>query len=189
MNNFIADQTFKGKDYTQNRLPKADYENCVFKGCDFANGYLDNQNFMECKFVDCNLSNANIAHTIFKEVIFSHSKLIGLKFEDCNDFLMDFSFQDCILNFSSFYGLKLKSQRFMDCKLEGVDFTEATLVQAQFAKCDLQGAIFSATVLENADFRTARNFNIDPERNRLKKAQFSKEGAIGLLKKYDIVVK
>ena len=76
----------------------------------------------------------------------------------------------------------------MDCSLEEVDFSDADLSHAQFSECNLKGATFNTTVLENADFRTARNFSIDPERNRLRKAQFSKEGAIGLLKKYDIVV-
>jgi uncharacterized protein YjbI with pentapeptide repeats len=114
---FIADKTFKTQDYTQNRLPKGEYENCIFEGCTFENSYLDNQNFMECEFIDCNLSNANLAHTIFKEVSFSHCKLMGLKFEDCSNFLLDFSFTSCILNLSSFYGLTLKNQLFKYFKL------------------------------------------------------------------------
>ena len=52
----------------------------------------------------------------------------------------------------------------------------------------LEGAIFERTNLESSDFRTATHFTIDPEKNRLKKAKFSKEGVLGLLKNYDIVV-
>jgi hypothetical protein len=42
--------------------------------------------------------------------------------------------------------------------------------------------------LERSDFRAAYNFNIDPERNKVRKAKFSRDGVVGLLGKYDIVV-
>ena len=48
--------------------------------------------------------------------------------------------------------------------------------------------ISDQTILEKADFRTAKNYSIDPEQNRLKKAKFSLSGVVGLLRKYDIVV-
>ncbi len=189
MTEFISDQTFTAENYTKVRLAKGEYENCIFKGCDFSNGYLDNQNFMECQFLDCNLSNANLANTIFKEVCFEHCKMMGLKFEECNDFFMNFDFHDCTLDLSSFYGLTLKGQKFQDCKLLQVDFTEADLTASNFDNCNLDKAIFAQTNLEKVDFRTAYNYTIDPEQNRLKKAQFSKEGVLGLLKKYGIVVR
>jgi len=183
---FIADQTFKGQDFTKTRLQKGEYENCIFEGCDFSNGYLDNQNFMECEFIDCNLSNANIAHTVFNEVSFSHCKMMGLKFEESNDFLMIFNFTDCVLNFSTFYQLKLKAVRFSECKLIEVDFSESDLTGAILDSCDLSKALFYHSILEKTDFRTAYNFTIDPEYNRLKKAKFSKENIIGLLGKYEL---
>ena len=188
MTNFIADQSFKNQDYTQTRLSKGEYENCIFEGCKFENGYLDNQNFMECEFMDCNLSNANLNHTIFKEVTFSYCKMIGLKFEDCNDFLLDFTFRHCILNLSSFYGLTLRNQTFNDCKLIEVDFTETDLTQVNFENSHLDRAIFSRTNLQKADFTKALNFDIDPEINQLKHARFSKEGLSGLLSKYNIKI-
>lgn len=184
----ILDQTFKNQDYIKSRLPKGEYENCIFEGCTFENGYLDNQNFMECEFRDCNLSNANLAHTIFKEVTFSHSKMIGLQFEDCNDFLLNFRFEYCTLDFSSFYGLNLKAQVFKDCKLIEVDFTETDLINANFGGSNLDRAIFSQSNLQNADFTRAFSFNIDPEKNLLKDAKFSTDGLLGLLNKYEIKV-
>ena len=92
---FISDQSFKNQDYAKTRLPKGEYENCIFEGCNFENGYLDNQNFMECEFTHCNLSNTNLSHTTLNEVTFLHCKMLGLKFEDCNDFLLDFNFKNC----------------------------------------------------------------------------------------------
>jgi len=187
-NRYIPNQNFKGQDYTKIRLPKGEYDNCLFEGCDFSNGYLDNQNFLECEFVDCNLSNVNIAHTTLNEVHFSHCKMIGLKFESLNDFILSFTFDHCILNMSSFYQMQLKNQLFNHCKLIKTDFTEADMTYVVFDHCNLQSVLFENTVLEKADFRTAFNLSFNPEKNKIKKAKFSKENALGLLGQCDIVI-
>ena len=93
-----------------------------------------------------------------------------------------------MLNFSSFYKLKLKKTHFQKCTLHDVDFTEADLGGALFDNCDLARAAFENTILEKTDFRTSFNYSINPELNRIKRAKFSKEGVIGLLDKYDIEV-
>jgi len=113
---------------------------------------------------------------------------LGLHFEDCSDFLFSVSFDNCILNLSSFYKRKLKKIIFKNTSLQEVDFTEADLSLAQFDNCGLRGATFVATILEKADFRNAHNYAIDPELNRIKKAKFSLGGIAGLLNKYDIEI-
>ena len=60
------------------------------------------------------------------------------------------------------------------------------VIECEFINCDFSGAVFENTILEKADLRTAINYSIDPEINRLKKAKFSMPGLIGLLDKYDI---
>ncbi|SDM38048.1 pentapeptide repeat-containing protein [Kriegella aquimaris] len=185
---FIADKTFKDFNNVKQRLTKAEYENCIFERCNFADGDLANQNFMECKFIACNLSNTNLTNTIFKDCLFKESKMVGVKFSDCNSFLMSFTFENCILDFASFYQLKIKNTRFIASKLEGVDFTETDLSGCQFDRCDLKGAIFQHSLLERADFRTAFNYSLDPEINRIKKALFAAPEVVGLLQKYDIVI-
>ncbi|MBS9462817.1 pentapeptide repeat-containing protein [Flagellimonas sp. 389] len=187
-NLFVADKEFLGVDYTQHRLPKGDYENCVFKNCNISKGYLDNQNFMECEFVDCDLTNVNVKHAIFKESIFKDSKLIGLRFEDCNDFLLSVQFENCNLTLASFYQVGLKATSFLECDLTEVDFTETDLNKAVFSNCNLEKAIFFQTKLDEANLSTSFNFNIDPEKNSLKKTKFSKDGLVGLLKKHEIKI-
>ncbi|WP_298484927.1 pentapeptide repeat-containing protein [uncultured Maribacter sp.] len=91
---FILDKTYTKQDYTTNRLPRAEYENCIFKECNFENGLLDGQNFMECTFIKCNFSATNITNTIFKEVSFTTCKMLGVTFETCNTFLIDFTFNN-----------------------------------------------------------------------------------------------
>ena len=77
---------------------------------------------------------------------------------------------------------------FNDCKLSEVDFSSTSLVGAIFNDCDLSGSIFNNSVIEQADFRTAYNYSIDPENNRIEKAKFSVQGIIGLLDKYNIII-
>jgi uncharacterized protein YjbI with pentapeptide repeats len=95
-------------------------------------------------------------------------------------------FEECHLNLSSFYKLKLRNTRFINCSLQEADFTETDLTAAKFENCDLQRTMFANTNLEKADFRTAFNYSIDPELNRIKKARFSMPGVLGLLSKYNI---
>jgi len=67
-----------------------------------------------------------------------------------------------------------------------VDFTECDLTGSIFENCDLTNATFDNTIIEKVDFRTAFNYSINPELNRIKKAKFSIQGISGLLSKYDI---
>ncbi|NDV17173.1 pentapeptide repeat-containing protein [Muricauda sp. TY007] len=185
---FWTDQEFIKQDYTQTKLPKGDYENCRFVNCLFSKGFLDNQNFVECTFEGCDLTNTNISHTIFNDVTFEECKMVGLQFETCNQLLLSLNFVGCNLSVASFIGMHLPSIQFNDCKLHQTDFSEAHLKQAEFSGCDLENTLFENTNLEQADFTSALNFNIDPSINQLRKTRFSRDGLIGLLKKYDLVV-
>ncbi|MFM9949054.1 MAG: hypothetical protein ACKV1O_14025 [Saprospiraceae bacterium] len=60
---------------------------------------------------------------------------------------------------------------------------------AVFGNCNLSLAVVERTLLEGADLRTAYNFSIDPENNRIKKAKFSMQNIVGLMDKYGIFVK
>jgi uncharacterized protein YjbI with pentapeptide repeats len=102
--------------------------------------------------------------------------------------LLSFSFDNCVLNFASFFKLKLKGSIFKNSSLHEVEFVEADLTNAHFINCDLERAVFDNTNLEGADFRSALNFSIDPEKNKLKKARFSSSGLRGLLEKYNLSI-
>ena len=114
--------------------------------------------------------------------------MLGLRFDDCAAFGLAFSFENCTLNHSSFYKLKIKQSKFLNCSLEAVDFTETDLTQSIFAKSILQDAVFERSILEKCDFRNALNYSFDPELNRIKKAKFSREAVSGLLAKYPIEI-
>ncbi len=184
----IDSESFINIKFTENQLIKGDYENCQFTNCHLANLNLSNFNFTECTFDACNLSMCKLENTGLKDVVFSDCKMLGLHFQHCNEFLFEIEINRCQLNLSSFYRRKLKKTSFKNSVLHEVDFVEADLTSAIFDNCDLQGAIFENSVLEKADFRSAKNYRIDPERNRMRKAKFAIPEAVGLLSRYDIII-
>jgi len=98
------------------------------------------------------------------------------------------SFENCILNLSSFFGLKIKKTEFKNSILHEVNFTKTDLSGSIFDNCDLSRSIFENTILEKVDFRTSWGYAMDPEKNMIKKAKFKTEGIAGLLHKYDIEI-
>jgi fluoroquinolone resistance protein len=181
-------KTFARVNFTENPLPRGEYEDCVFDHCDLSRADLSGSRFTECVFRDCNLSSARLAQTVLRDVKFENSKLMGLHFDHCDHFLFSASFSHCNMRFCSFFQVKMKKTRFADCDLQETDFTETDLSWAIFENCDLDLARFENTLLEKADLRTARNYLIDPELNRIKKAKFSFPAVLGLLGKYDIEI-
>jgi fluoroquinolone resistance protein len=189
MNEFyIEGKTFDKVDFNANPLAKGDYEDCHFINCNFSKTDLSNFFFSGCEFTGCDLSLVKLVKTAFQNIKFKDCKMLGLLIGNCNAFGIAFNFDNCILNHSSFYKIKIKKTVFRNCQLQETDFTEADLTGAVFDACDLLKAIFDHTVLEKADFRNAYNYLIDPEINRLRKAKFSLQGIPGLLAKYDIEI-
>ena len=184
----IEGEAFDKLDCANGKLPAKEFDECTFTNCDLKSVDLGYVSFLDCEFVNCDLSNAKINNTAFKEVKFSQCKLLGLHFGQSNPFLLSLGFEQCVLNLSSFYSLKLKGIEFDECSAKEVDFAGADLSESTFKDCDLLGALFENTNLQSADFRTSYNYDIDPETNRIKKAKFSKERLSGLLSKYDIVI-
>ena len=185
---YVEDKDFKNMNFSQDQLAKGDYENCKFENCTFSNADLSGINFSECIFEGCDFSLATITKTAFRNVKFKACKLLGLHFEDCNEFLLSMDFEACQLNLSSFYMRPLKDTIFKDCSLQEVDFTGTDLTNSVFKNCDLKEAKFEKTILKKTDFRSAFNYSFDPDLNRISKAKFAVPGVVGLLNKYDIEI-
>ena len=102
-NSYIDAKIFTRKDFTLKRLAIGEYDQCTFINCNFENSDISNCVFIDCDFEGCNLSNTLTKHTSFQEVRFVECKMIGVKFNECNDFLIALNFKSCQLNLSSFY--------------------------------------------------------------------------------------
>lgn len=185
---YIADQIFNGIDYSEEKLNEREYEYCTFRNCLFSKAKIFNSRFLETEFIDCNFSNANLGQSLFQEVIFNNCKMLGLKFDECNQFNFAAIFENCQLNHCSFYQMNLNRTRFAKCQLKEVDFVEANLKNTKINDCDLLDARFENTNLEKADFSNSLNYSIDPELNHVKGAIFSFPEVLGLLDKFDIKI-
>jgi fluoroquinolone resistance protein len=84
--------------------------------------------------------------------------------------------------------LKLKGTEFDNCSLKEADFTDCDLTEASFDFSNLERAIFQNCNLTKTDFREAKSYSFEPSQNILKKTKFSKDGVMGLLSRYDIIV-
>ncbi len=188
MTNQVIDQTFDNQSFNNIKLPAREYDNCTFINCDFTETNMSAVTFLECTFDTCNFSLVMMKETSFQEVLFTTCKMLGFDFSNCNDFMFSAKFYSTNLEYSSFYGFKMKNTLFSDCNLCEADFTKTDLTGSVFDDCNLSKAIFDKTILESVDFKTAENFSIDPETNKLKKAKFSKSGLAGLLIKHNLVI-
>lgn len=186
--NLIKLNRIEGVNFGEGAMLEEEYENHLFYNCNFAGAKLASIVFFQCEFVQCDFSMASVKKASFRDVVFRECKLLGLRFDECDKLLLSFTFQQCILNFSSFFKLNIKKTVFKSCTLHEADFSEADMTHATLEECDLARAVFDQTNLEGADLRTAYNFSIDPQNNRLKKARFSKEGLAGLLDKHYIII-
>jgi uncharacterized protein YjbI with pentapeptide repeats len=186
--NYIFEQKFEEIDYTENNLEFGEYEKCQFNNCDFSNSDISGFTFIDCAFNSCNLALTKLNHTSLRDVNFKDCKMIGLRFESCNNFGISIGFENCILNHSSFFKVILKKTIFRNSKFENVDFSDSDLSNSIFDACDLTRATFAGTNLEKADLRTSYNYTFNPEINKIKKAKFSIYGLAGLLDKYNIII-
>jgi fluoroquinolone resistance protein len=189
MKMIYIDQIWENIDFTKFCLEKGSYENCSFYNCTFTSINLSNFIFEDCNFENCDLSLVSLSNTSLKNISFHSCKLVGVKFEDCNPFLLQLNCIDSNLKLSPFYKLNLKGSTFHTCSLAECDFTESDISGINFEKCDFSNAIFQQTKLQKTNLYTAFNFSIDPENNQIKNAIFSTQNCRNLLDKYGVQIK
>lgn len=183
-----VNKTFNKDVYSEKSVNKREFDNCTFIDCDFSNSNFSNNRFNECEFVNCNLSMIQLGKTVMYTVHFRDCKLLGINFHECDDFLFGVNFENSILDYSSFIRKKMPKTKFLNSSLREVAFIETILTGSQFENVNLAGAVFNRTDLRGVDFKTAINYDIDPEFNNIQKAKFSLPEAIRLLSKYDLKI-
>jgi len=182
------DKVFTKADDLDQVFRHTEFENCQFNGCDMSARDLAKFVFVDCQFTNCNLGLAKLTGTVMRDCLFTGCKMTGIGFEAAQAFGFSARFDQCLLDHSSFYQRKLVKTTFTGCRLTGVDFTDCDLEKSVFDDCDLQDATFDNSNLEQCDFRTSKNFSINPSRNRIKKARFSIDGLPGLLEQFNIII-
>lgn len=188
MAGYIIEEQFYGTAFGTTAISYKDYERCTFADCDFSACDFTGVAFIDCTFTRCNFNEAKINYVGLRNVFFDGCNFTGVNFAMVDALLMAIEFKGCKLDYTKFYTLKLKGTVFTGCSLIAADFMSADLTEAVFDDCNLHKAVFHDTVALRADFTTSYNYAMDPERNKLRRARFSKEGLKGLLEKHEIVV-
>ena len=183
-------QNFSGVQFTKKELDGIEFDNCTFKNCDFSGTKFKHCRFLECHFYQCNLSNILIGYSRFNDVFFEHCKMIGIDWTRAHwpnlALASPLKFTHCILNDSSFHGLRLTELQLESCKIHDVDFREGNFSQSNFSDSDFSYSLFNHTELIETDFTDASNYNIDIHLNNIKQGKFSRDQALNLLIGLDI---
>jgi len=180
---FFAEE-FENLDLSSQEIVGKDFDDCSFEDCNFSHVLFKQCRFVGCSFKHCNLSLMRVLDSQFSDVLFEDCKIIGV---DWTKALWDsltirpMKFYRCVLNDSSFWGLKLDEMHMKECEAKEVDFRESNLQKADFCATNFGKALFRNTNLSEVNFADARNFDIDIKQNELKGAKFSRYDAVRLL--------
>jgi fluoroquinolone resistance protein len=188
----IEDAEFKGQDYAGKEIKFKEIIDTKFIRCTFADAFFHECQFKNCAFIQCDLGMLRVKSSRFASVQFEQCKVVGVNWTEASwekgGFFPLIDFEDCTLNYSTFFGLKLNKTKMIRCTALQVDFGEADLTGAVFSHTDLSGSIFMHTNLTQADFVNATNYNISAKNNTLKKAKFSLPEAMSLLRSLNIIL-
>lgn len=187
--NYIINTDFNAEIFNESELIYKDFERCNFYDCDFSEANFLGVAFIDCTFNGCNFSEAKINYVGFRDVHFTNCNFNNVNFAMCDKLLFKFGFTGCILDYAKFYTLKMPQTIFTNCSIIAADFMAADITGSLFDNCNLHKSVFIDTIANKTDFSSSYNFTIDPEKNKLKKAIFSKENLDGLLYRHDLIIR
>ena len=196
MDAFDTDDTFESQEYHglnfDRPLLQKEFGACAFVKCTFRETSFHDSKFKNCTFKKCTLSLVDIKGCTFIDTRFEDSQLIGFNWTEAvrsRSKLSRFaSFNGCVINHSSFFGMDLKKIGITRCVARDVDFAEANLSGANLTFTDFSQSRFLHTDLTEADFTGASGYAISPNLNTLKQTKFSLPEAMTLLYGLDIVL-
>ena len=191
-NQQYAAETFQDLNLEPGEIAGSEFHECFFERCSLVEVLFRACRFVDCVFQHCDLSMMQPAGSLFAQVRFEHSKVIGVDWTrakwPATRLHRPPVFVESALNYSTFIGLKLVGMVVRDCKAIEVDFREADLTKVDFSGTDLAGSLFGRTNLTRANLSRARNYRISPTENVLNQARFSLPEAMSLLDCLDIVL-
>lgn len=188
MPEYFLDIEYNNRIYGVDEMSFKEFECCTFNNCTFSACNFMDVTFIDCVFNDCIFSKGKINHVALRTVTFNRCEIKDVNFAMCSKLIFEVRFNNCVLDFSKFYALKIKGTPFINCSMIAVDFMAADLTETLFENCDLYRSEFAKATANRANFKTSRNYTIDPKTTKLKKAVFALEGLKGLLYKHEIIV-
>ncbi len=189
-NAIYLSQTFNEIDASNFELEGIEFDDCTFIKCDFSDGFFKKCKLSDCSFEHCNLSNIKVNYSRFLNVNFEHCKLIGVDWSKAHwpniTSFAALKFQQCILNYSSFFALHLQEITIEECKAHEVDFRSGNFTDANLSYTNFTGALFNHTKLNRCNFKEASHYHIDVLNNDIHGAKFCRFEAVSLLESLGI---
>ncbi len=137
------------------------FEACVFRDCQFENAQFQEVSFVDCRFVDSDLSMVDFTQSVFNGAVFEKCRLRGVDWTRVSAGLLSLEFEECVLDYGAFDGMKLKKTSFRKCSGREATFDGADLRESDFGEANLDRASFVNSDLRKADFRGAENLSLD----------------------------
>ncbi|HKJ68262.1 MAG TPA: pentapeptide repeat-containing protein [bacterium] len=185
-------ETFEGVDFSGKILESSTFTDCTFIRCQFMDATLSHCRLINVVFDHCNLSVLHVPGSTFSGCEINHSKATGIDWTAADwsapAIRKPLSFLESDLSHSTFLGIKLPDIDIIQSTLRDVDFREAVLTRVSMTGSDLMESLFGKTNLTEADFRGARNYQIDPLQNTITGAKFALPEALSLLYALDIEI-
>lgn len=182
-----VEETYNESDWSGNTIEGVTFDECVFIGGTFTKALFEDCRFLQCEFRGCDFSVAKFPGTRFRDVRFVSCKLSGVDFLKASPGPIAI-FDECRLDYAGFSSMDLRGTQFLRCTALETDFAEARMEGVDCAGTDFAGARFSNTDLRGANFLEARNYSIDPQNNKVKKAIFDLPEAINLLRSIGVII-
>lgn len=183
-------EVFSGLRLDAAKVEGSSFYDCRFEQCVLHEVAFVRCRFRECVFAGCDLSLMRVTGSTFALVHFEESHVIGVNWSEAVwprfGEIRPINFKNSALNYSTFFGVKLKKCDFIDCVAKDVDFSEADLTEANCTGTDFTESRFLHTDLTQTNLRGAMHYAIDATANTLKGTKFSLPEALSLLYSLDI---
>lgn len=174
-------------DFSQKPPEPGLYESCKFTQCHAGSAGFRGLVLADCQWEGGSWVSVPIGDSLaLRGVIFRNTEIRQCDFSRLNTLGLSLSFESCKLEHVLFNELNLSKTKFLDCIFRSCDFTGTNLKGADFSNSSLDQVVFSRSNLEKADFRTARDFVINPADNQMKGARFSALNLAGLLQHWGL---
>lgn len=181
-------QTFENISFEFEIFSKIEFEKCIFKSCSFLECEFKNCSFINSTFDNCTLSAVKVSGTKCIEVLFSHSKIIGVNWTMVNMFNFSPAFEYSLIDYSTFNSMTLNGFKLYKCSAKEVDFIDTKMKKADLRFTDFKDARFLRTDLSSSDLSNAKNYYIHPNQNILAKTKFSIPEVFDILEEIGIII-
>ncbi|HEX2867362.1 MAG TPA: pentapeptide repeat-containing protein [Ignavibacteriales bacterium] len=184
---FYQDDKFTLGQFSNGELREREFTGCSFENINFEKSKFKYVRFEDCTFNKCNMGLIKITGSRFIDCTFKDCKMLGINWQEAEG-PVEIKINRCTLDYSVFYGLDLRRIEITESIAKEVNFENADLSRGNFNGTDFYLSKFKNTNLSSADLRDARNYDINPEFNKIKKARFSMPEVMTLLQCFDIEI-